>query len=61
MQLQLTSPFLQVDEHMDDYEDYVRFLVQRWSVTSLKHFVVWNEVASAGWMDMSPFIPNRWA
>ena len=25
----------------------------------LHHMVVWNEVASAGWMDMSPFIPNR--
>ena len=21
--------------------------------------MIWNEVASAGWMDMSPFIPNR--
>lgn len=44
---------------MDDFEDYVRFLVQRWSLASLKHMIVWNEVASAGWMDMSPFIPNR--
>ena len=25
----------------------------------LRHFVVWNEVASAGWMDMSPELPNR--
>jgi hypothetical protein len=48
---------------MDDYEDYVNMLTERYSFDSaankLSHLVVWNEVASAGWMDCSPFIPNR--
>eukprot|EP00041_Stephanoeca_diplocostata_P021776 m.513859 g.513859 ORF g.513859 m.513859 type:complete len:644 (-) comp21909_c0_seq5:122-2053(-) len=48
-----------MDDHMDDYEDYIRMLVDRWAPHYLKHFIVWNEVASAGWMDMSPLIPNR--
>ena len=25
----------------------------------LMHYIVWNEVASAGWMDCSPHTPNR--
>ena len=41
-----------MDAHMDDYEDYVLMLARRYTERGLKHFVVWNEVASAGWMDM---------
>jgi hypothetical protein len=48
---------------MDDFEDYVLFHAERYSPAStygpLRHFVVWNEVVSAGWMDMSPRVPNR--
>jgi hypothetical protein len=46
------------DDAMDDYEDYVNLLSQRYS-PHLQHYVVWNEVASAGWMDCSPQTPNR--
>jgi hypothetical protein len=51
-------------EAMDDYEDFVNMLASRYSHQStapnkLGHFIVWNEVASAGWMDCSPMIPNR--
>ena len=46
------------DDAMDDYEDYVLMLANRYG-EHLKHFVVWNEVASAGWMDCSPHTPNR--
>eukprot|EP00049_Salpingoeca_infusionum_P015717 m.307957 g.307957 ORF g.307957 m.307957 type:complete len:485 (+) comp15938_c0_seq6:1680-3134(+) len=55
---------------MDDFHDYFNFVAERYSGNSsayvkpsapgpLSHFVVWNEVVSAGWMDMSPLIPNR--
>lgn len=46
-----------MDQFMDDYEDFVTMLVLRYP--TLVHFIVWNEVASAGWMDCSPHIPNR--
>lgn len=42
---------------MDDFEDFVLFLVRRWSPRTLRHLVVWNEVASAMWMDMQPLTP----
>ena len=45
-------------EHMADYADYVRTMLNEFG-SLLRHLVVWNEVASAGWMDMSPTIPNR--
>lgn len=48
-----------VDSAMDAYEDYVLMLMHRYGPLGLSHYVIWNEVASAGWMDMSPFIPNR--
>ena len=48
---------------MADFEDYVLFHAERYSPASayapLRHYVVWNEVISAGWMDMSPRVPNR--
>jgi hypothetical protein len=48
---------------LDDFEDFVNMLGARWGRSSgnarLSHFVVWNEVASAGWMDASPALPNR--
>ena len=48
---------------LDDFEDFVNMLGARWgkgnSKARLSHFVVWNEVASAGWMDASPALPNR--
>ena len=40
------------DDAMADYEDYVLMLALRYG-KSLRHYVVWNEVASAAWMDMS--------
>ena len=43
---------------MDDFEDFVNLLAARYS-PHLKHYIVWNEVASAGWMDCSPHTPNR--
>ena len=48
----------------DDFEDFVAFLTRRYSNTTagpvLRHVVVWNEVASAGWMDCSgQGVPNR--
>ena len=43
---------------MDDYEDFINMVSQRYS-PHLKHYIVWNEVASAGWMDCSPHTPNR--
>lgn len=50
-------------EYMADFEDYVLFHAERYSPASayapLRHYVVWNEVISAGWMDMSPRVPNR--
>eukprot|EP00039_Didymoeca_costata_P012770 m.185654 g.185654 ORF g.185654 m.185654 type:complete len:591 (+) comp15579_c0_seq2:183-1955(+) len=46
-------------QYLDDYYDYVNMLAERWATNNLKHFIVWNEVASAGWMDLSPDIPNR--
>jgi hypothetical protein len=46
------------DDAMDDYEDFVNLLAARYS-PHLKHYIVWNEVASAGWMDCSPHTPNR--
>ena len=39
-------------------EDFVNMLALRYS-PHLMHYVVWNEVASAGWMDCSPNTPNR--
>lgn len=45
-------------EHVADYADYVRVMLGEFG-SLLRHLVVWNEVASAGWMDMSPTIPNR--
>lgn len=49
--------------HLDDYSDYVLFYAERYAPGSpfgqLRHLVVWNEVTSAGWMDMSPRVPNR--
>ena len=52
---------------MDDYEDYVNLLAERYLRPTLgdarglglRHWVVWNEVASCGWFDNSPFVPNR--
>ena len=46
------------DDAMDDYEDFINLVAQRYS-PHLKHYIVWNEVASAGWMDCSPHTPNR--
>eukprot|EP00658_Telonema_sp_P-2_P058320 TRINITY_DN4678_c0_g1_i1.p1 TRINITY_DN4678_c0_g1~~TRINITY_DN4678_c0_g1_i1.p1 ORF type:complete len:299 (-),score=54.10 TRINITY_DN4678_c0_g1_i1:63-959(-) len=43
---------------MPDYEDMVTLFASRYS-PHLKHYIVWNEVASAGWMDCSPQVPNR--
>ena len=53
-----------IPERMDDYEDFIGFLSQRYSGKenskgTLSHYIVWNEVASQGWTDLSPFIPNR--
>ena len=52
---------------LDDYEDYVTLLAERWLKPTLgnarglglRHWVVWNEVASCGWFDNSPLVPNR--
>ena len=46
------------DDTMPDFEDFVNLLASRFS-PHLKHYIVWNEVASAGWMDCSPHTPNR--
>lgn len=50
-------------ECMDDYEDYVNMLSERYHANStygpLRYYVVWNEIISAGWMDFSPRLPNR--
>eukprot|EP01043_Picozoa_sp_COSAG02_P005127 COSAG02_NODE_137_length_34526_cov_94.448079_20_plen_358_part_00 len=46
------------DDAMDDFEDFIYMVAQRYS-PHLKHYIVWNEVASAGWMDCSPNTPNR--
>ena len=37
---------------------YVHMLASRYA-PHLMHYIVWNEVASAGWMDCSPHTPNR--
>lgn len=47
------------DDAMDDWSDYVNLLAERYS-PQLAHYVIWNEVASSGWMDMSPILPNRY-
>jgi hypothetical protein len=46
-------------EHMGDFEDFVRMLLAEYGPL-LRHLVVWNEVASAAWMDCSPVVPNQW-
>lgn len=46
------------DDALGDFEDFVTLLASRYS-PHLKHYIVWNEVASAGWMDCSPHTPNR--
>lgn len=45
-------------QHMGDYADYVRTMLTEFGFY-LRHLVVWNEVASAAWMDSSPTLPNR--
>ena len=45
------------DERMDDFEDYVLMLARRYG-GSLRHFVVWNEVASAAELG-SRAVPHR--
>jgi hypothetical protein len=45
---------------LDDFEDYINFLANRYNGTNryghLLNFIIWNEVASGGWYDMSPLI-----
>ncbi|CAF1528818.1 unnamed protein product [Adineta ricciae] len=45
---------------LDDFEDYINFLAQRYNGLNgyghLLNFIIWNEVASGGWYDMSPLI-----
>jgi len=45
---------------LDDFEDYINFLALRYNGMNgyghLLNFIVWNEVASGGWYDMSPLI-----
>lgn len=51
------------DDAMDDYEDYVNFLANRYSGRAgygkLSHLIVWNENASAVWFNYSPVVPMR--
>ena len=51
------------DDAMDDYEDYVNFLANRYSgrggFGKISHFIVWNENASATWFDYSPVVNTR--
>jgi hypothetical protein len=48
------------NESLDDFEDYINFLAIRYNGTNgyghLQNFIIWNEVASGGWYDMSPLI-----
>ena len=49
------------DGHLDDYEDYVNFLADRYdgrdpAVGKISHFIVWNEVDSGTWFNLSPKI-----
>lgn len=47
------------DGVMDQYEDYINFLANRYNGREqgrLVHFIIWNEVASGGWFDYSPVI-----
>lgn len=46
---------------MDDFEDYVNFLASRYNGLNgfgrFTHFVVWNEVQSGTWFNLSPIVP----
>jgi hypothetical protein len=49
------------DNHLDDYEDYVNFLADHYDgknpkAGKISHFIVWNEVGSGTWFNMSPSI-----
>ena len=53
-------------EFRDDWEDYIAFLTARYNGgangkgPTLRHLVIWNEVADAGWMDCSGLgVSNR--
>ncbi|MBI3229234.1 MAG: hypothetical protein HYZ45_03335 [Burkholderiales bacterium] len=50
------------DGAMDDFEDYVNFLAQRYSGKTgngkISSYAVWNEVASSLWFDYSPTVPR---
>jgi hypothetical protein len=45
---------------LDDFEDYINFLARRYNGKNgyghLLNFIIWNEVASGVWYDMSPLI-----
>ena len=43
-------------DNIDDFADFVNMLLIRFG-DLLQHFIVWNEVASALWMNMQPEIP----
>ncbi|GJD57413.1 hypothetical protein MTDSW087_02324 [Methylobacterium dankookense] len=51
------------DDAMDDFEDYVAFVANRYSGRGghgkISHLIVWNEAASAVFFDYSPVVATR--
>eukprot|EP00051_Salpingoeca_urceolata_P007730 m.100038 g.100038 ORF g.100038 m.100038 type:complete len:580 (+) comp15373_c1_seq2:174-1913(+) len=57
----IRSGCLPLESAMDDFEDFINLVSERYTAPAnqLAHFIVWNEVASQGWLDPSPMAPNR--